>query len=86
MEGDVTDEDEGAEMSQRMGKENVEQPNHVPVKRFQLCKELSELVSICKSVQFKEFQVSFQVQKYWEVCSFNEVLASKYANENPGTL
>uniref|UniRef100_H0VC98 Phosphoinositide phospholipase C n=1 Tax=Cavia porcellus TaxID=10141 RepID=H0VC98_CAVPO len=45
---------------------------------------LSELVSICKSVQFKEFQVSFQVQKYWEVCSFNEVLASKYANENPG--
>ncbi|XP_046954686.1 inactive phospholipase C-like protein 2 isoform X4 [Lynx rufus] len=43
VEGDVTDEDEGAEMSQRMGKENVEQPNNVPVKRFQLCKELSEL-------------------------------------------
>ncbi|XP_064907554.1 inactive phospholipase C-like protein 2 isoform X2 [Columba livia] len=84
LEGDVTDEDEGAEMSQRVGKEGVEQQNSMTGKRFQLCKELSELVSICKSVQFKEFQVSFQLQKYWEVCSFNEVLASKYANENPG--
>ncbi|KAF1462771.1 Inactive phospholipase C-like protein 2, partial [Pygoscelis antarcticus] len=84
LEGDVTDEDEGAEMSQRVGKEGVEQQNSMMGKRFQLCKELSELVSICKSVQFKEFQVSFQLQKYWEVCSFNEVLASKYANENPG--
>ncbi|KAM9022901.1 inactive phospholipase C-like protein 2 isoform 2-T2 [Guaruba guarouba] len=84
LEGDVTDEDEGAEMSQRVGKEVVEQQNSMMGKRFQLCKELSELVSICKSVQFKEFQVSFQLQKYWEVCSFNEVLASKYANENPG--
>uniref|UniRef100_A0A8C3XVD1 Phosphoinositide phospholipase C n=1 Tax=Chelydra serpentina TaxID=8475 RepID=A0A8C3XVD1_CHESE len=84
LEGDVTDEDEGAEMSQRVGKEGAEQQNTVIVKRFQLCKELSELVSICKSVQFKEFQVSFQLQKYWEICSFNEVLASKYANENPG--
>ncbi|KAM9387978.1 inactive phospholipase C-like protein 2 [Phaethornis superciliosus] len=84
LEGDVTDEDEGAEMSQRMGKEGLEQQNSITGKRFQLCKELSELVSICKSVQFKEFQVSFQLQKYWEVCSFNEVLASKYANENPG--
>ncbi|XP_026529357.1 inactive phospholipase C-like protein 2 [Notechis scutatus] len=84
LEGDVTDEDEGAEMSQRMGKEAVELQNVVPVKRFQLCKELSELVSICKSVQFKDFQVSFQLQKYWEVCSFNEVVATKYANEHPG--
>ncbi|KFO76086.1 Inactive phospholipase C-like 2, partial [Cuculus canorus] len=82
LEGDVTDEDEGAEMSQK--KEGVEQQNSMTGKRFQLCKELSELVSICKSVQFKEFQVSFQLQKYWEVCSFNEVLASRYANENPG--
>ncbi|XP_053215238.1 inactive phospholipase C-like protein 2 isoform X1 [Podarcis raffonei] len=84
LEGDVTDEDEGVEMSQRMGKEGVEQQNIITVKRFQLCKELSELVSMCKSVQFKDFQVSFQLQKYWEVCSFNEVLATKYANENPG--
>ncbi|XP_060104728.1 inactive phospholipase C-like protein 2 [Heteronotia binoei] len=84
LEGDVTDEDEGAEMSQRVGKEGVEQQNVVPAKRFQLCKELSELVSICKSIQFKDFQVSFQLQKYWEICSFNEVLATRYANENAG--
>ncbi|XP_063778243.1 inactive phospholipase C-like protein 2 isoform X1 [Pseudophryne corroboree] len=82
-EGDVTDEDEGVEMSQRIDK-GEEQQNSVPVKRIQLCKELSDLVSICKSVQFTDFQSSFQNQKYWEVCSFNEVAAGKYATENPG--
>ncbi|KFO31986.1 Inactive phospholipase C-like protein 2 [Fukomys damarensis] len=58
--------------------------NSADIANIWLCKELSEWVSICKSVQFREFQVSFQVQKYWEVCSFDEVLASEYANENPG--
>lgn len=82
-EGDVTDEDEGLEMSQRVEKAD-EQQNIVPVKRIQLCKELSDLVSICKSVQFTDFQASFQSQKYWEVSSFNEVAAGKYANESPG--
>ncbi|KAG8573019.1 hypothetical protein GDO81_012250 [Engystomops pustulosus] len=82
-EGDVTDEDEGLEMSQRVEK-GEEQQNIVAVKRIQLCKELSDLVSICKSVQFTDFQSSFQIQKFWEVCSFNEVAAGKYANENPG--
>ncbi|OCT75844.1 inactive phospholipase C-like protein 2 [Xenopus laevis] len=84
IEGDVTDEDEGLEMSQRVGKDGDEQQNTAPVKRVQLCKEFSDMVSICKSVQFTDFQVSFQNQKYWEVCSFNEVAAGKYANENPG--
>ncbi|OCT74144.1 inactive phospholipase C-like protein 2 isoform X1 [Xenopus laevis] len=84
IEGDVTDEDEGLEMSQRVGKDVEEQQNTAPVKRVQLCKELSDMVSVCKSVQFTDFQVSFQNQKYWEVCSFNEVAAGKYANENPG--
>ncbi|XP_030061627.1 inactive phospholipase C-like protein 2 [Microcaecilia unicolor] len=84
LEGDVTDEDEGLEMSQKMGKDSGDQPNVIVVKQIQLCKELSDLVGICKSVQFTEFQVSFQNQKYWEMCSFNEVVASKYANENPG--
>ncbi|KAM4688613.1 inactive phospholipase C-like protein 2 [Discoglossus pictus] len=84
IEGDVTDEDEGVEMSQRVGKEGEDQQNVVTVKRVQLCKELSDLVSICKSVQFTDFQISFQNQKYWEVCSFNEVAAGKYANENAG--
>ncbi|XP_075443018.1 inactive phospholipase C-like protein 2 isoform X2 [Ascaphus truei] len=84
IEGDVTDEDEGLEMSQRVEKDVDEQQNIVTVKLIQLCKELSELVGICKSVQFTDFQMSFQNQKYWEVCSFNEVAAGKYTNENPG--
>ncbi|CAH2282737.1 inactive phospholipase C 2 [Pelobates cultripes] len=84
VEGDVTDEDEGLEMSQRVGKEGEEQQSVVTVKRIPLSKELSDLVSICKSVQFTDFQSSFQNQKHWEICSFNEVVASKYANENAG--
>ncbi|XP_043922907.1 inactive phospholipase C-like protein 2 [Protopterus annectens] len=84
-EGDVTDEDEGIEMSQRVGNDNIlHHLTVVPNKRFQLCRELSDLVSLCKSVQFKDFESAFQNQKYWEICSFNEVIATKYANENPG--
>ncbi|KAM5157006.1 inactive phospholipase C-like protein 2 isoform 1-T2 [Mantella aurantiaca] len=83
-EGDVTDEDEGIEMSQRVAKEGEDQQTIAPVKRIQLCKELSDLVSLCKSVQFVDFPSSVQNQKYWEVCSFNEVAAGKYANDNPG--
>uniref|UniRef100_A0A4W3K3S1 Phosphoinositide phospholipase C n=2 Tax=Callorhinchus milii TaxID=7868 RepID=A0A4W3K3S1_CALMI len=83
LEGDVTDEDEGAEMSQRMGGENTDQQNVVPNKRFQLCKELSDMVALCKSVMFKDFNESFQNQKFWEFCSFNEVIASRHANEYP---
>ncbi|XP_073486299.1 inactive phospholipase C-like protein 2 [Aquarana catesbeiana] len=83
-EGDVTDEDEGIEMSQRVSKDGEDNQTIVPVKRIQLCKELSDLVNLCKSVQFVDFQSSFQNQKYWEVCSFNEVAAGKYANENAG--
>ncbi|MBN3314352.1 PLCL2 protein, partial [Atractosteus spatula] len=83
-EGDVTDEDEGAEMSQRVGNETGEQQSLVPQKRFQLSKDLSDLVSLCKSVGFKDFQVSFLNQKYWEICSFNEVFATRHASEQPG--
>uniref|UniRef100_A0A8C7PWV5 Phosphoinositide phospholipase C n=1 Tax=Oncorhynchus mykiss TaxID=8022 RepID=A0A8C7PWV5_ONCMY len=64
-EGDVTDEDEGAEMCQRM-------------------KELSDLVTLCKSVRFTDFQKSFSTQKPWEFCSFNETLAVRCASERPG--
>ncbi|XP_006008939.2 inactive phospholipase C-like protein 2 [Latimeria chalumnae] len=84
LEGDVTDEDEGAEMSQRVGIDGVEQQIVAPEKRFRLYKELSDMVTICKSIRFIDFSVSFQSQKYWEICSFNEVFASKYANEYPG--
>uniref|UniRef100_A0A673ZLA6 Phosphoinositide phospholipase C n=1 Tax=Salmo trutta TaxID=8032 RepID=A0A673ZLA6_SALTR len=67
-EGDVTDEDEGAEMCQRM----------------KLLKELSDLVTLCKSVRFTDFQKSFSTQKPWEFCSFNETLAVRCASECPG--
>uniref|UniRef100_A0A8C7PYN3 Phosphoinositide phospholipase C n=1 Tax=Oncorhynchus mykiss TaxID=8022 RepID=A0A8C7PYN3_ONCMY len=67
-EGDVTDEDEGAEMCQRM----------------KLLKELSDLVTLCKSVRFTDFQMSFSIQKPWELCSFNETLALRCASERPG--
>uniref|UniRef100_A0A8C2ZQU4 Phosphoinositide phospholipase C n=1 Tax=Cyclopterus lumpus TaxID=8103 RepID=A0A8C2ZQU4_CYCLU len=53
-EGDVTDEEEGLEMSRRVG-----------------------------SVQFRDFEISKREQKYWEICSFNEVDANRFANEFP---
>uniref|UniRef100_A0A8C5A371 Phosphoinositide phospholipase C n=1 Tax=Gadus morhua TaxID=8049 RepID=A0A8C5A371_GADMO len=82
-EGEVTDEDEGAEMSQRMTIESGEQQTPAP-KKFQLSKDLSDLVTLCKSVEFKDFPTSFQNQRPWELCSFNEVLASRCASEFPG--
>ncbi|MGH0156591.1 UNVERIFIED_CONTAM: hypothetical protein FKN15_031762 [Acipenser sinensis] len=78
-EGDVTDEDEGVEMSRRLGEEDKDQMNG----RLRLCKELSDLVALCKSVQFKDFEVSKRYQKYWEICSYNEVDANRFANEYP---
>ncbi|XP_033496723.2 inactive phospholipase C-like protein 2 [Epinephelus lanceolatus] len=82
-EGEVTDEDEGAEMSQRMSIESAEQQTIAP-KKFQLSKDLSDLVTLCKSVEFKDFPTSFQTQKQWELCSFNEVFASRCASDFPG--
>uniref|UniRef100_A0A674EA28 Phosphoinositide phospholipase C n=1 Tax=Salmo trutta TaxID=8032 RepID=A0A674EA28_SALTR len=81
-EGDVTDEDEGAEMCQRMNIKSLTPPT--TPKRFQLLKELSDLVTLCKSVRFTDFQLSFSTQKPWELCSFNETLAVRCASERPG--
>lgn len=83
-EGEVTDEDEGAEMSQRLSIESTEQQPAVVLKKFQLSKDLSDLVTLCQSVEFKDFPASFQSQKPWELCSFNEVFASRCANDFPG--
>ncbi|XP_033836979.1 inactive phospholipase C-like protein 2 [Periophthalmus magnuspinnatus] len=83
-EGEVTDEDEGAEMSQRLSIESTEQPPAIIHKKFQLSKDLSDLVTMCQSVEFKDFPTSFQSQKPWELCSFNEVFASRCANDFPG--
>uniref|UniRef100_A0AAV2MGJ7 Phosphoinositide phospholipase C n=2 Tax=Knipowitschia caucasica TaxID=637954 RepID=A0AAV2MGJ7_KNICA len=83
-QGEVTDEDEGAEMSQRLSIESAEQPPSNVHKKFQLSKDLSDLVTLCQSVEFKDFPTSFQSQKPWEFCSFNEVFASRCANDFPG--
>ncbi|KAM7152992.1 inactive phospholipase C-like protein 1 [Macrochelys suwanniensis] len=78
LEGEVTDEDEEAEISRRMSEDYVDEPRLI-----WLCRELSDLVSICKSVQYKDFVVSMKSQNYWEICSFSEAEASRIANEYP---
>uniref|UniRef100_A0A3Q3KMC5 Phosphoinositide phospholipase C n=1 Tax=Monopterus albus TaxID=43700 RepID=A0A3Q3KMC5_MONAL len=71
-DGEVSEEDEGAEMCQRMKA------------RFQLLKELSDLVTLCHSVRFIDFPTSSISQKPWELCSFHETLALHLAGESPG--
>lgn len=107
-DGDVSEEDEGAEMCQKMKaansgaaaqggneKEMVQKnasttavfqsnPLHLHPKRFQLLKELSDLVTLCCSVHFVDFPTSSESQKSWELCSFHESLALRLASENPG--
>ncbi|XP_017308381.1 inactive phospholipase C-like protein 2 isoform X1 [Ictalurus punctatus] len=83
-EGEVTDEEEGLEMSRRMlGADEKDHLNGFGCKRLLLCKELSDLVTLCKSVQFRDFESSKREQKHWEICSFNEVDANRFANEYP---
>ncbi|KAA8585351.1 hypothetical protein FQN60_004045 [Etheostoma spectabile] len=82
-EGDVTDEEEGLEMSRRVGADEKDQLNGLSYRRLRLCRELSDLVSLCKSVQFRDFEISKRDQKFWEICSFNEVDANRFANEFP---
>ncbi|XP_054828535.1 inactive phospholipase C-like protein 1 [Eublepharis macularius] len=78
LEGEVTDEDEEAEISRRMSEESLWEP-----KTTWLCKGLSDMVSICKSVKFTDFESSMKSQNYWEICSFSESEASKISNEYP---
>uniref|UniRef100_A0ACB8G067 Inactive phospholipase C-like protein 1 n=1 Tax=Sphaerodactylus townsendi TaxID=933632 RepID=A0ACB8G067_9SAUR len=78
LEGEVTDEDEEAEISRRMSEESMGEP-----KMTWLCKGLSDMVSICKSVKFADFESSMKSQNYWEICSFSESEASKISNEYP---
>uniref|UniRef100_A0A673J849 Phosphoinositide phospholipase C n=1 Tax=Sinocyclocheilus rhinocerous TaxID=307959 RepID=A0A673J849_9TELE len=42
-----------------------------------------EEVTLCKSVQFRDFETSKREQKHWQICSFNEVDANRFANEFP---
>lgn len=102
-DGEVSEEDEGAEMSQRIKAINaggtekdilqknfsltsVPQSNmpHSSPKCFHLLRELSDLVTLCQSVCFKDFKTSSKAQKPWELCSFHESLALRLAGESPG--
>ncbi|XP_078460736.1 inactive phospholipase C-like protein 2 isoform X2 [Lampetra planeri] len=82
-EGEVTDEDEASEIAQRteMSQDIFLQPDEIDVKKQKLCPELSDLITLCKSVRFRDFDSSQQCQKYWEMCSFTEALASRFSNE-----
>ncbi|MED6280846.1 Inactive phospholipase C-like protein 2 [Characodon lateralis] len=102
-DGEASEEDEGAEMSQRIKALNaggtekdvvqksvslasVPQSNmtHPSPKHFQLLRELSDLVTLCHSVCFKDFKTSAKTQKPWELCSFHESLALHLAGDSPG--
>lgn len=78
-EGDVTDEDEEAEVSRRLT-----DTFFIPKRTIRMCRELSDLVTLCQSVQFVDFQYSVKNQKYWEVCNFSEAKARILANDFPG--
>ncbi|CAG11094.1 unnamed protein product, partial [Tetraodon nigroviridis] len=104
-DGEVSEEDEGAEMCQKAsnsasaapgGNDNdgvpkcsspttvtVSTPLHLHPKHFQLLKELSDLVTLCRSVRFVDFPTSSKSQKSWELCSFHETLALRLATESP---
>ncbi|XP_064205262.1 inactive phospholipase C-like protein 2 [Anguilla rostrata] len=86
-EGEVAEEDEGAELSQRVGRANGEaapSPGPAHPRRFRLSRQLSDLVSLCQSVPFQNFPAARRSQRFWEFCSFDEALAGRFAAERPG--
>ncbi|CAG5890801.1 unnamed protein product [Menidia menidia] len=106
--GEVSEEDEGAEVLQRIKPANsgmaapgaaekdaaqkmvpvppAPQSNspNPPPRRFQLLRELSDLITLCHSVRFTDFATSSKSQKPWELCSFHETLAVHLAGNSPG--
>ncbi|XP_078260285.1 inactive phospholipase C-like protein 1 isoform X2 [Rhinoraja longicauda] len=78
-EGDVTDEDEEAQVSRRLT-----DTFFVAKRTIRICRELSDLVTLCQSVHFVDFQYSMKTQKYWEICNFSEAEARILANDFPG--
>lgn len=86
-EGEVPEEDEGAELSQRVGGaigEAAPPPGPARPGRFRLSRELSDLVSLCQSVPFRDFPAALRAQRFWEFCSFDEATAIRFAGERPG--
>ncbi|XP_031575010.1 inactive phospholipase C-like protein 1 isoform X2 [Actinia tenebrosa] len=51
--------------------------NKNPKKTIKLARELSNLVTYCKSVAFKDFQYTSENQQFWEMCSFSETVARR---------
>lgn len=58
-------------------------PNKKPKKTTKLARELSDLVTYCKSVAFQDFQNSTENQKCWEMCSFSENVARRLTQTFP---
>ncbi|XP_074915821.1 inactive phospholipase C-like protein 2 [Chelonoidis abingdonii] len=85
-EGEVTDEDEGPEPWQRPVTADGQPLAGGGRRRLRLSRELSELVSLCQAVPFQDFEASRHGQRYWEVCSFSEVEAGRFASECPAEL
>uniref|UniRef100_A0A3B4WU55 Phosphoinositide phospholipase C n=1 Tax=Seriola lalandi dorsalis TaxID=1841481 RepID=A0A3B4WU55_SERLL len=91
-DGEVSEEDEGAEIEKDTLQKSFtftalpqsNNPPQLPFKRFQLLKELSDLVTLCCSVGFIDFPTSSKNQKPWELCSFHESLAVRLAGDSPG--
>ncbi|XP_067055342.1 inactive phospholipase C-like protein 1 [Acropora muricata] len=64
----------------------VKDPNKKPKKTIKLARELSDLVTYCKSVAFQDFHHSSENQKYWEMCSFSENVARRLTQNFPEEL
>ncbi|KAL2081528.1 hypothetical protein ACEWY4_023381 [Coilia grayii] len=76
--GEVSDEDEAAEMDKDSSPaEETKQKD----KKSKLCKELSDLVVYCKSVHFGGFQKSRETGKPYEMSSLSESKARKYIKD-----
>ncbi|XP_051564765.1 1-phosphatidylinositol 4,5-bisphosphate phosphodiesterase delta-4-like isoform X2 [Myxocyprinus asiaticus] len=77
--GDVSDEDEAAEMNK--GSPSSESPpKDGKILKQKLCKELSDLV-FCKSVHFHSFEHSRTSAKPYEMSSLSESKTRKYSKE-----
>uniref|UniRef100_A0A9J7Z629 Phosphoinositide phospholipase C n=1 Tax=Cyprinus carpio carpio TaxID=630221 RepID=A0A9J7Z629_CYPCA len=79
--GEVSDEDEAAEMNKDSPvTESPPTNGKVPKLQQNLCKELSDLI-FCKSVHFHSFEHSRTSAKPNEMSSFSESKARKYSKE-----
>ncbi|XP_069792111.1 1-phosphatidylinositol 4,5-bisphosphate phosphodiesterase delta-4 [Narcine bancroftii] len=78
--GEVTDEDEAAEMEDDSIKNEVRKKAKGP--KQHLARELSDCVVYCRSVHFHSFKHSRTHCKFYEISSFTESKARKQIKEN----